>query len=362
MYHLGVMVKSWRQLMRNSRKQQSETGGPVTTVELEWRKGQLNNNTFEPGLVATDFQTLAKRLMNMYQLANPTNPPLSTNISTSTSSTSSTSSTPPPPISAPLGVQSLAPMEVKGDAVMAAKPVSSLGRIVKVQEWHLEDVQYEGGLRARQSKLVSSLPAQPSPLTAGSAESVGATVSEYVRKQRVMWSDMRVLQRKYDGRFSLGCECPVPSTAMANLSPEQRRMQTRRAFWVENYLRIDLSIVQQQQLSSSNTQHPHPPTIRYEAEMELLPEGAQVLSDAQLVSHLWNWILEIEDSFGKINGSETVDGPLWIVRLSPTVTSTVTSTGTSNDNVQKPATDKAICTDVLLVPISRDVSRSNHTF
>lgn len=341
MYHLGTMIKSWRVLLRNLRKQHAENGGgmgPLPVAELEWRKGLLNTSTFEPGIAATDFQALAKRLMQLHQ-----QPPLDeakalSDQQPSQSGTKRDEKTAShlPPTSPPL-----------------PKPVSRLGRIVQVQEWHLEDLQYENGLRSRESKLVSSLPA-PVPPT---ANVLGTTLTEHVQKQRMMWSDMRVLQRKYDGRFSLKCERPVPPSSMANLLPEMRRMQTRRSFWVENYLRIDLSIVQQQIMSSGpSVQHMATPVVRYEVELELLPDGAQVLSDKQLVEHLWNWILEILDSFGKINGSETVDGPLLLIRLAPG-SSTTTTTTTTNSTLN---TQKAICTDVLLVPIARDICRSNH--
>lgn len=304
MYHLGLMVKNWRTLLQNS------------VAELEWRMGLLNSPAFEPGLIPTDFQALAKKFMNMYQQTN--------NQPNSSSSNNST-----------------------------------LGRIVKVQEWHLEDLQYEGGIRSRQSKLVSTLPAKSN--SAPGEEGVpGSTVSECVQKQRIMWSDMRVLQRKYDGRFSLKYERPVKASSVANIMLEQRRMQTRRSFWIENYLRVDLSIVQQQQLLQKNNNTNHfsttsAPVISYEVELELLAEGAQTLSDQQLVTHLYNWIIEIQDSFGKINGSDTVDGPLLVLKLVPN-SSNQHSTNTSPNSS---TTQKAICADILLVPISRDICQTN---
>jgi len=363
MQHLGQLVKEWRALSKVLRKQyaESESQDPASKpiVEPEWRFGTITQTGFSAGINPTDFQAIAKKLMAMYQATaqhqptptqpnsipaqvnpNPTNPaqpnPTTTTeagVSTQNHASTTESKYGDGKVSGPSGVLGGSP----------------LGRIVRVQEWHLEDVSYEGGFRMRQARLESSLPQLPS----GSGIS-GNSVTEFIQKQRVAWTDMRVLQRKYDARFSLKCERGVSQSSIANLTPDQRRMQTRRSFWIENYLRIDLSIVQQQSLNQHHHNHNHnnnnatSPSVRWEIEMEIVPEGASQLSDQQLVGHMWNWALEILDSFGKIKGSETVDGPLLVLRLKP------------DTNAETTQNVRAICTDVLLVPVTRDICRNNN--
>ena len=50
-----------------------------------------------------------------------------------------------------------------------------------------------------------------------------------------------------------------------------------------------------------------------------LPEGAASLSDQQIVGHLYSWLLDIQDAIHKINGSESVDGPLLCPQTQPTL-------------------------------------------
>jgi hypothetical protein len=324
------------------------------------------------------------------------------------------------------------------------------------------------------------------PTTAGGAVAgVGATpgqvVSECVQKRRVAWSDMRVLQRGYDGRMAANIESPVPPSSVSSLLPEGRRVQTRRSFWVGNHLRIDLSIVQQQQLSrtpGNATASGSAPQVRYECEIEGLPPESTVFAgprpelewrfgslnhgafepglaphdfqaiarrfmamfqqsqtpdkpsatpatktslnpatsplervtrveewhiedllypgglrnrqaklvssvhssekssvpsapnavassnpDQQMVANVWNWIVEILDSFGKSSGSEAVDGPLLVLHLDSSSSAAAgSSSGASTSASAPPVTPPvaAICADVLLVPINREISVSRH--
>lgn len=326
MQHLGQLVKEWRGLSRTLRKQQMAEGGEGdASIEPEWRFGTLTQTGFVAGIAAADFQTLAKKLMALYQ-----QPPLSASASAGEAKRGETKG------------QSNA--DLKGGEAKGGGKAGALGQVVRVEEWHLEDVMYEGGFRARQAKLASSL---PQPLA-----SAPQSTSEFIQKQRVAWSDMRVLQRKYDGRFALKCERSVSQSVMANLNPEQRRMQTRRSFWIENYLKIELSIVQQQSLNQSSSGKG--PSVRYEVEMEIIPEGALALSDQQIVHHIWNWALEILDSFGKLQASESVDGPLLVLRLKPEDNHKLQS----NPTDQRSAAQRAVAADVLLVPTARDIARA----
>jgi hypothetical protein len=361
MYYAGQLVKEWRGLNRTLKKQQQESmmalphEAPVS--ELEWRIGLLNQNGFEAGIAAQDFQAIAKKLMMMYHAQ--------ASASTSASASAENKSA-EPPSAAPIG-GAVSPAENKSNT-------ADLGRIVKVQEWHLEDVSYMNGLRARQSSLVSTLPAVTSSTnTAAAAAAAPSTISEVIQKQRISWMDFRVLQRRYDLRASLKCERPVPSNSINGGIATQRRMQTRRSFWIENYLRIDLSMVQQQNLlihnptnnnnninniSTPNSSSRPAPSVRYEIEMELLPEGAATLSDSQLVQHMWNWLLEFQDLFGKMNASETIDGHLLVLRIpnEPTHHTLAKSNITPNTS-STTAGQTAIASDVLLVPTTRDICR-----
>lgn len=295
MQHIYQIVREWRSLIKKLR--------PDSMLEPEWRFGTLTQTGFTAGVSATDFQTIAKKLMATYQSDSATT--------------------------------------TDQKQLVEQKDVRRLGKIVRVEEWHLEDMIYAGGFRARQAKLTSSL---PNGTNATNGQDVTHTQKEFIQKQRVMWSDMRALQRKYDGRFGLKMERTVAQSGLANAVPEQRRMQTRRSFSVENYLKIELSIVQQQSLSSSSKS----PLTRYEVEMELLPLGAQQLSDQQIVAHIWNWTLEILDSLGKTATTDTTDGPLLFVRLKPNE-----QNPSSVDNREC----KAICADTMLVAVTREISR-----
>jgi hypothetical protein len=155
---------------------------------------------------------------------------------------------------------------------------------------------------------------------------------------------MRVLQRKYDGRLSLKMEIPKPE--MHGLTALERRMQTRRSFFVEKFLRVDLSIVQCQNLQHLITS---PPVVKYEVELELVDDPS--LSEEQITAQLWNWIVQILDVVGKPLAHPD-DPALLFLRPNPNPnTSDLTS-----------ASKKMIATDVLLVPTQRSVSRPpNHT-
>lgn len=341
MQHLGQLVKEWRSLTKSLRKHQQQNQGdadssePKPVIEPEWRFGTIAQNGFSAGINQADFQAIAKKLMLMYQ-------------NTAAAAGAAAAGAAP-------AAGAAASSDSKYGAAAAASVESQfgrspLGRIVKVQEWHLEDVTYEGGFRMRHGKLVSSLPA------AGAA---ATSMTEFIQKQRVAWTDMRVLQRKYDARFSLKCERGIPQSSIANLTPDQRRMQTRRSFWIENYLRIDLSIVQQQKLNHHQS-NSVTPSVRWEVEIEIIPEGADKMADQQLVGHLWNWALEILDSLGKIKGSETVDGPLLVVRLKPDSNTNTNPQATTTAAPQTTTPTRAICTDVLLVPTARDICRNNN--
>lgn len=425
MYHFGQMVKEWRSLLRNLKKQypQPQAGG-ANVAELELRFGKLDQGSFESGAEAGDFQALARKFMHMFQQGKSTSSQLATPAATFKKTDEEKESM---------------------DAKHAEKPASLLGRITRIEEWHFEDILYEGGFRTRQAKLVSSLSSLPGPsgpntatdrknsqnqtpsdsktppsdakttmppaattapgaVTTSAAAAAGAkaavnaagagsgasavsgvSTSECVQKSKISWCDVMALQRKYDCRFCLKFERAVPSSAVQNLRAESRRMQTRRCFWIENYIRIDMSIVQQQHFSRSSalaSSKTNPTTVTHEIEIEILPEGADIISDQQLVAHLRNWVLEILDSFGKIEGCEALDGPLLVLQLGPNQNSmdrlpnsldrlpnstlpNSTKLSAQDKPVPAPATvtstQRAICTDVLLVPINRSICRARMT-
>jgi hypothetical protein len=472
MLHLGLMVKEWRALRRTLMHTLSNIPDPSSTstltspkeqCELEWRWGEMKNGSFTPSLQALDFQLLVRRLTAIFQIhqqmsaaeaivgaaqtATATATAIAAASGTASATASGTSnntstSTPPPstakthkPIVTDAKIGSAPATATPSMAPAAAAPSISalLGRIARVEEWHIEDLLYEGGIRARHAKLASVLSNKSKSshdssksshdssksshdLSKESAKEVG--IKEYVQKQRVVWSDMRALQRKYDGRFSLKYERPISPSTIAHIPLLQRRLQTRRSFWIgkfamenpsdldrrgvsvanvgkfaksgndfgksgndcENFMRIDLSIVQlfvQQQphgktssSSSSSSSSSQPPVITYECEIEILAEGAETMSDAKLVGYLYNWILEINDLFGKITGSEVVDGSLLVVRTlgesSNTAIPTMVPSAVNPNLVPSPPIGaaasvkiptRAICSDTLLMPVNRELCR-----
>jgi mRNA capping enzyme, beta chain len=216
-------------------------------LELEWSFGALDDG-YEPGLSGEDFHRWADHLLQMFK------------------------------------------------ASATATGTAGRGRVQRVDEWCFDDVVHADGTRTRQGTLVST--------TADAKAAPPATVMEAVRKARLVWSDQKVVQRKYDGRLALKSEQPLNPDAWNALlatqgGPRTRRSQTRRSFWVDAHLRIDLSIVHQEP--------PHPQLAlpnggritRYEGELELLPSAAEALSPGEICGLLWDWIVDTEDLFDR---------------------------------------------------------------
>lgn len=282
MQHLGVLVKEWRALLRAP----SKAGQLQSHPELEWRMGMLTSNGFVPGVTASDFKMIATKLEEFHSAS------------------------------------------LKGNIGLP----SGLGAILKAQECHMEDSIYADNVRVRQSKIVSMSPENKSISSMGS--------SERVKKTSVAHSDMRVLQRPYDTRFSLKIEQTLDNKQPAGQGALKFvRLQTRRSFWVENVMRIDLSVIKSSSIAAATT---------YEVEMELVAEGCALLSDGQVVSRLFEWMREMQTWLGALNHSETVDGPLLV--LMPGKASLVPLPGS--------APQPALCSDILFVPVTRDISRS----
>jgi hypothetical protein len=211
------------------------------------------------------------------------------------------------------------------------------GRILRIEEWEIEDVFYGNQVRARTARLVSMLPA-----TAGDAKTIQ---HEVVEKRRVGWIDYRVPQRKYDMRLGLKSETPLPAfdpSKPHSHGPERaRRKQLRRSFWTRDNCRIDTSIVQPSTSGGA---------IQYEIEAEHVPNKTQDTKDAKEAANsgapahvgIVSWLIEL-------NTAVSADVP------KPTLFLRVTPTQLGPAKVATNQTGQAA--DTFLVATSRQISR-----